>query len=124
MPSAAPSSVGTTTDQPTSPTMPRPNQTPCVDLRALILRDAFAAISSAKDGSFRRIFFGMSFMLQGREATQKTGFQFCHRDAHTLLVLVKSQEFLFHRRVQLAEIRSADRAAHRNEHVQAGLDQD
>ena len=32
IPSAAPSSVGTTTDQPISPIMPKPNQTPCVEL--------------------------------------------------------------------------------------------
>src|SRR5277367_759690 len=114
MPSAAPSSVGTTTDQPTRPIMPKPNQTPCVDLRALSLRVAFAPISSAKDGSFRRIFFGKSFMLQGRKATQKPGFQFCHRDSHTLLVLVQRQEFLFHRRAQLAQVRSADGTAHGN----------
>jgi hypothetical protein len=99
MPSAAPSSVGTTTDQPTRPIMPRPNQTPWLDLRALILRVAFAPISSAKVGSFRVIFFGSSLMLQGREATQKSGFQFCHSDSHALLVLVQRQEFLFHRRV-------------------------
>src|SRR5580658_7035733 len=93
MPSAAPSSVGTTTDQPTKPIMPRPNQTPCLDLRALILRVAFAPISSAKDGSFRRIFFGASFMLQCREATQKSSFQLCHRDSHALLVVVQREKF-------------------------------
>ena len=69
--------------------MPKPNQTPCVDLRALILRVAFAPISSAKVGSYRRIFFGSSLMLQGRKATQKASFQFCHRDSHALLVLVQ-----------------------------------
>ena len=52
-PSAAPSSVGTTTDQPISPIMPRPNQTPGVELRrALSLRAAFAPTSPAKVGAF------------------------------------------------------------------------
>src|ERR1035441_7440203 len=104
MPSAAPSSVGTTTDQPTNPIMPRPNQTPCVDLRALSLRAAFAPISPAKVGSFFEVLSGWSLMLQVREPTQKSGFQFRHRRAHALLILVEHQKFLFHRRVQLAEI--------------------
>ena len=82
--------------------MPKPNQTPCVDLRALILRAAFAPISPAKVGSFFEVLFGSSLMLQGREAAQKSGFQFRHRRAHALFVLVERQEFLFHRRVQLA----------------------
>src|SRR5476649_1778139 len=103
MPSAAPSSVGTTTDQPTNPIMPRPNQTPCVDLRALSLRATFAPISPAKVGSFRKIFFGSSLMLQGCEAAQKSGFQFRHRRAHALFVFVERKKFFFHRRVQLAE---------------------
>src|SRR5450631_3012762 len=92
MPSAAPSNVGTTTDQPTKPIMPRPNQTPCVDLRALSLRAAFAPIFPAKVGSFRKLFFGSSLMLQGRETAQKSGFQFRHRRAHALLVLVEREK--------------------------------
>src|SRR5271157_4399058 len=104
MPSAAPSSVGTTTDQPTKPIMPRPNQTPCVDLRALSLRAAFAPISPAKVGSFFEVLCGWSLMLQGREATQKSSFQFGHCRAHALLVFVEGHKFFFHRHVQLAEI--------------------
>ena len=46
-----------TTDQPISPIMPRPNQTPCVELRrALSLRAAFAPTCSAKVGSFFDVF--------------------------------------------------------------------
>src|ERR1039458_8905646 len=117
MPSAAPSKVGTTTDQPTSPIMPKPNQTPCVDFRAFSLRAAFAPISPAKVGSFFEVLFGSSLMLQGRKATQKSSFQFRHRRAHALLVLVQRQKFFFHRRVQLAEVRSADRPTRSEEHT-------
>ena len=45
----APSSVGTTTDQPISPIMPRPDHTPGAALRrALSLRAAFAPTCSAE----------------------------------------------------------------------------
>src|ERR1019366_10039791 len=67
IPSAAPSSVGTTTDQPISPIMPKPSQTPCVDLRALSLRAAFAPICAAKVGSLFEVLFGSSFMLKSRK---------------------------------------------------------
>ena len=59
-PSAAPSSVGTTTDQPISPIMPRPNQTSGVAFRrALSLRAAFAPICAAKVGAFFGVFCGL-----------------------------------------------------------------
>jgi len=55
-PSAAPSSVGTTTDQPISPIMPKPNQTPFLEFRrALSLRAAFAPTSPAKVGPLSRL---------------------------------------------------------------------
>src|ERR1700690_647070 len=104
MPSAAPSKVGTTTDQPTNPIMPSPNQTPCVDLRALILRAAFAPISPAKLGGVFEVLLGSSLMLKVRETPQESGFQFGTDLTLALLVLIQGQKFLFHRRVQLAEI--------------------
>src|SRR5664280_1973553 len=97
IPSAAPRSVGTATDQPMSPIMPKPNQTPCVELRALSLRAALAPTCAAKVGSFFKVFFGSSFMLKGRESTQKSSFQFSYHLPHALLVFVQGQEFLFHR---------------------------
>ena len=120
-PSAAPSSVGTATDQPISPIMPRPNQTPCAALRrALSLRAAFAPTCPAKLGSRSRAACpgGSSFMAERREAAQETGFQLRHHRAHALLVLVQGQELALHRLAQPAEVgpaasRGAPRRARR-----------
>jgi hypothetical protein len=70
MPNAAPSSVGTTTDQPMSPIMPKPNQTPCAWLRrARSFRDAFAPTSRLKAvGPLAPLFLESSLTVELREA--------------------------------------------------------
>jgi hypothetical protein len=50
-------------------------------------------------------------------------FHFRHHRAHALLPFVQVQKLPLHRIAQLAEVRSANRVAHGNEHVRAGLDQ-
>jgi hypothetical protein len=73
---AVPASAGIATDQPTSPIIPKPNQTPRSELRcALSLR------------------------------------------------AVQTQKLPLHRRMQSTEVGSASRVADRDEHIQAGLDQ-
>src|ERR1700722_3638251 len=123
MPRAAPSSVGTTTDQPIRPIIPKPNQTPCVELRAFSLRTAFAPTSTAKVGTLFEVMFGSSFMVQVGKPTQKSSFQFCRYQAPTFLLLVQDPKFLLHRSAQLAEVRSSDRPTYGNQHLRSGFDQ-
>src|SRR5271166_5534193 len=111
MPSAAPSSVGITTDQPINPIIPRPNQTPCPALRrALSLRAAFAPTSSLREAfGFASLSRGSSVMVKARHAADEIAFHFRQHRAHALLVLIQSQKLSLHRLAQLAEIRSAQR---------------
>ena len=60
-------------------------------------------------------------MLKSRETAQKSCFQFRHDQTHALLTAVEGEKFLLHGIAQFAEVRSANRAAHGNEHVLAGL---
>src|ERR1035441_8488148 len=124
-PSIAPRSVGTATDQPISPDMPRPNQTPCLPSRCtLSLRAAFAATCRTNSGSsFADWRVSSSLMLKLREPADKAAFHFGDRSANVALAFVERQKLAFHRFMELAEIRSADGVAHRDEHIRASLDQ-
>ena len=63
-------------------------------------------------------------MMKLYEAANKSAFQFRHYRAHILLVLVHGKKLLFHRLPQLAEVRSGNGIAHRDQHVLTGLDQE
>src|SRR5579863_9127541 len=104
------------TDQPMRPITPRPNQRPGAALRrALSLRAASAPICWAKDG--------LSVMLKGRQSLQKPGFQFRHHQSRAVVAHIQTQKLLLNRLVKLSEVSTTDGAAHRHEHVRAGLDQ-
>jgi len=62
-------------------------------------------------------------MVKSRHAPDETAFHFRQDRAHALLLLVQGQKLLFYRIAQVAEVRSAQRPAHGNEHVRAGLGQ-
>src|ERR1019366_184987 len=125
MPSAAPSSVGTTTDQPISPIIPRPNHTPCAELRrALSLRSAFVPTSSLSDGfGFGSLFWGSSVIVKARHAPYEIAFHFRQHRAHASLALIQGQKLPLHRFAQPAEIPSDQRPAHGYENVRTGLDE-
>src|SRR5664279_1834593 len=124
-PSIAPRSVGTATDQPISPDMPSPNQTPCLPSRCtLSLRAAFAVTCRTNSVSpFADWPFSSSVMFKLHEPAYKTAFHFGDRSANVALALVERQKLTFHRFMKLAEIRSADGVAHGDEHIRACLDQ-
>src|ERR1019366_2543268 len=124
-PSIAPRSVGTATDQPISPDMPRPNQTPCFPSRCtLSLRAAFAATCLTNSGSsFEGRFVSSPLMLKLRETDDKAAFHFGNCGANVALALVERQKLAFHRLMQLAKIRSADGVANGDHHIRASFDQ-
>src|SRR5271170_3997566 len=100
MPSAAPSIVGIVTDHPTSPIIPRPNQTPCAALRlALNLRSAFAPTSSPSVGTgFEELRCGASVIVKRRHAADESALQLGQGRAFALLVFVEGQKVPFDRR--------------------------
>src|ERR1700691_842226 len=99
MPSAAPRSVGTTTDQPTSPIMPKPNQTPGDGLRrARSFRAALAPTARMNAVS------GFSLMMKPRYAADKIALHSRHHRAGTLLAFTYLQKLALHRLVELAEV--------------------
>src|SRR5512135_1517807 len=123
MPSAVPSKVGTATDQPTSPIMPKPSQTVCTALRcARSLRVSFAptwrmnAVSPVSD-------FGLSATMEFREAAHESALQFCQHRTHLLLAFVEIHEFALDRLAQLAQAHATDGIAHRDLHIRSHLDQ-
>src|SRR5688500_18121726 len=98
-PSAAPSSVGTTTDHPTSPIMLNPDQTvrltwPCSSC-ALSLRFALAPTRRLNSGSSATGLPSRRFSSRGlltikfRETADETAFHFRHHPALVLLVRIK-----------------------------------
>src|SRR5208282_2598750 len=106
MPSATPASVGTTTDQPISPVMPKPNQTPCLELRALSLRAAFSPISLLNAvGSFSLLTSGVLLMMKLRQTAYEIALHFRHHRADALLPFVQVQKLPFHRLMEFAKIR-------------------
>jgi len=69
--------VGTTTDQPTSPIMPKPNQTPCAELRrALSLRAAFTPTSRPRGVEpCEPLFLEYSLTVELHEAADEAALQ-------------------------------------------------
>src|SRR5512142_2235835 len=119
MPSAAPSRVGTATDQPTSPIMPRPDHTVRVTRRcAFSLRVSFTP-TWRMNALSPRSGFGLSATMKLRETTHESALQFCQHRAHLSLVLVQIHEFALHRLAQLAETHAADGIAHGDQHVRS-----
>src|ERR1019366_7852619 len=123
IPSAAPSKVGTATDHPPSPIIPKPDQTVCVTLRcALSLRVSFAptcrmkAVSPALD-------IGASTTMKLREAAHESAFQLRQHRTNLLLPLVDIHKLPLHRLAQFTEIHTANCVAHRDEHIRASLNQ-
>src|SRR5208283_999024 len=118
-PSIAPRIVGTATDQPTSPDIPRPNQTLWLPSRCtLSLRAAFAATCLTKAvSSLDGRFVTSSSMFKLRESADKAFFHFGDRSSNTPLPFVNRQKFTFHRLMELAEVRSPDSVADGDEHV-------
>src|ERR1700728_4346644 len=102
MPNNAPSTVGTATDQPITPTMPRPNHVLCVPARcASSLRAACAAIIASKPAP-------SSFMAQPRDPTEQTGFHFRNHGSPFALLRIEGQIFPNHRLMKLVQAGTAD----------------
>jgi len=91
IPSAAPSSVGTATDQPISPIMPRPNQTPCVDLRALSLRTAFVPTGQRRSLVLRG-FLWLVIHVERSRSDGEIQFPISPHQADASLVLVQGEK--------------------------------
>jgi hypothetical protein len=122
-PSAAPSSVGTTTDQPISPIMPRPNQTPGAVASRLELARGLAptvrrgsGLSEASEG-----ILGFAHSCCRLTKRRRNRSPFCHHRAHLLLVHPGSETPAPPPGAQLAEVRSADRPTHGHQHVKPVL---
>src|SRR5512142_2378570 len=103
MPSAVPSKVGTSTDQPTSPIMPKPSQTVYTALRfARSLRVSFAPIWRMNAVS-PVLNFGLSAIMGIREVAHDSALQFCQQRTLLLLALVEIHELAFPRLAPLAK---------------------
>src|SRR5512135_1406637 len=104
MPSAVPSKVGTATDQPTRPIMPKPSHTVCTALRcARSLRVSFAPTWRMNAVSPGWV-FGRSATMELREAAHEAALQFRQHRAHLLLALVEMHKFALHRLAQLPQV--------------------
>src|SRR5271165_1211123 len=106
MPSAAPIRVGTVTDQPINPDIPRPNQMLLLPPRcACRLRAAWAPTCRLKVvSSFGTFALFSSLMLKVHQAANESALHLCQHRAHVLLLLIHVEKLLLHRFVELVEV--------------------
>src|SRR5208283_1015445 len=109
MPSPAPIRVGTVTDQPINPDMPRPNQMLRLAPRcAFCLRAACAATCRLKSVSLFS-----SFMLKFHQATDEAAFHFRQHRANIFLLLVHFEKLPLDSLVEFVEVVPSYRVEHR-----------
>src|ERR1700733_12310714 len=114
MPSAAPIRVGTVTDQPINPDMPRPNQTLLsVPRCAFSFRAACAPTCRLKSVSLLAPFaWFSSFMLKFHQTADESALHPRQHRADILLLIFHVEKLPLHRLVKFVEICPTDRIAH------------
>src|ERR1700728_1798681 len=102
------------TVQPTSPDMPRPNQTLVGPRRwAFSLRAACAPTCWLKVvSSLAPVVLSFSNTLKLHEAADESALHLREHYSNALLLLVQFEKLLLNRRMELVEVRPADRIAH------------
>jgi len=116
--------VLTTTDQPISPIMPKPKPDALRGFTRLDLARRVRADLPAKVGSFFEGFFDSLIHVERSRSDAEIPFPIFVMTVRTLCSCSsRVRNSFFTASCNLAEVRSADRPAHGNEHVRAGFDQ-
>jgi hypothetical protein len=99
------------TDQPISPIMPRPNQTPvrvtCRGRLELARRLRADLLTERGGFGFKGLILGFVSHVKTHHTADETALHFRHHRADALLPFVQVQKLPLHRLAQLAEVRSA-----------------
>src|SRR6516162_3332854 len=124
-PSAIPSSVGRATDQPTKPSIPRPNQMlldlpHCALSLRLSLRPTWRMKKVRYDPDFT---LRRSSMLELQESSRESALQLGERRTDTPFSLIEIQKLLLDGFSKLPQVRTAGGVADREDHFRAGFHQ-
>ena len=112
-PNIAPSNVGTATDQPTIPNIPKPNQTLRLSLWiALSLRWAFSPTCSLNEFVFFLFVASILFFTKFLQVINETAFHLFHYQTNIFFIFIQIYKLFFNRFVKFAKVCPTKSIAH------------